>query len=145
VAEENLNDESGGMWASGMGLLAAVTGAVFMVLIVIWLAGFAYSQLHAPVTAGSLHDSIVVERGASVEDHNGGKCSKPVDGPWQCEVIEYGGSTVHDYRVKVRPGTSCWDAWLLDPNDPNGIASENEAFSSCVHHFEGGWSKAIGI
>jgi hypothetical protein len=145
VHDERLNDESGGMWASGTGLLAAVTGAVFMVLIVIWLAGFAYGELHAPVNADSLHDSIAIETGASANDTDGGKCTKPAGGPWECEVIEFGGSSVHDYRVKVRPGTSCWDAWLLDPNDPNAIARRNEMFSSCVHHFEGGWSKAIGI
>jgi hypothetical protein len=145
VEPQKLNEESGGMWASGMGLLALVTGAVFMVLIVIWFAGFAYGKLHAPVNADSLHDSIAIETGASANDTDSGRCTKQAGGPWDCEVISFGGSSVQDYRVKVRPGTSCWEARTIDPNDPNGVASEDEIFSSCVHHFEGGWTKAIGM
>jgi hypothetical protein len=33
----------------------------------------------------------------------------------------------------------------IDPNDPDASAPTESVISGCVHHFEGGWSEAIGI
>jgi hypothetical protein len=145
VDEEIVNDESGGLWASGMGLLALVTGAALIILVVIWLTGIAFQQIHAPVNAESLHDSVGVATGAGIHDRDDGKCWKPGGESWTCEIIEYGGSSVHDYRVNVSPGSSCWRAQPIGPGVGDGFGPERKPISACVHHFEGGWSNAIGL
>jgi hypothetical protein len=109
--------------------------ALMLVPVAIWAIGKGVQQIHAPVNAKSLNISVAVAADSGFTDLFE-RCTKNEDGTWRCMVSDKSGSGYGAYRVKVRPGSSCWDA---QGTDESGKRLTSEKLSSCVNHFEEGW------
>ena len=110
-------------------LLVAVLGAgVFAVL--------ARFVLHGEVTPRSLFVSVEDASGsAGLIFKDEGRCRpwRGREGLWRCTVRDAAGSGGATYRVRMRSGSSCWDARLTD-DDSEGTMPE--MLDGCVYRWE---------
>ena len=99
--------------------------------------------LHGPVTSRSLLDSVEQRSGSEGATYDlGGRCRPPRGGEdgrgrdggrWRCEVWDPAISDPAAYDVRVRPGSSCWDARLARPDVPSDLPRSLEG---CVHRWQ---------
>jgi hypothetical protein len=100
-----------------------------MVAVLVWLA-LAVWVLHGPVNGPSLQRSV--ELAADSASLSPGGCRPRADRAWRCVVDDSGSSGVVRYDVRVRAGSSCWDARLLRADGepmPRRV-------SGCVHRWQ---------
>jgi hypothetical protein len=114
----------GVVWA-GVVCIVAITG----------VAGYNVLRsqvLHGDVNARSLFTSVGDEAGAGALDESPEprRCKRgPQPREWECDVSDTSGSSTVGYRVRVRPGSSCWDG-------TGGGSGRPRRISGCVHMSE---------
>ena len=80
--------------------------------------------LHGEVNGRSLGRSVARESPWP----GSGVCRRsPAPNEWRCDLSD--GSTTRTYRVRIRDGSSCWEARRPD-------VARSEPFSGCVHRWQ---------
>lgn len=91
--------------------------------------------LHGPVTARSLAISVSRTAGSAAGSIVDDCAPRRESGTWSCLVADSEGSGGATYRVRVRPGGSCWTATLQDRAAAETMPSD---LGGCVHRWQ--WS-----
>ncbi len=112
---------------------ARLLAALMVLLVATPVAAVGYGLLarfvlHGEVTGASLAHSVARE---SPWGGGQGSCERTGgDGQWRCTFADDSG-TEREYRVRVRAGSSCWDARRLRTPRPT------PAFGGCVRRWQG--------
>lgn len=118
-------------WGLRVGVLA--TAVVAAAVLGRWV-------VHGPVDAESLWESVYAEAG-TMHVIGPQRCRRAADDEWSCGVWDGAVSGNVSYRVRLRPGSSCWDARI--PGRP--AISLSRTLDGCVHRWQWSVEDAVGL
>lgn len=113
-------------------LLGLVSLVVVAGVLTVGYALAARFVVHGPVTPAGLHDAVARESGSASSILGGSPSCRRLRASrtWSCVVFDASGSGAVEYRVRVRPASSCFDGRITGNFGEGGTQSR---IGGCVY------------